>query len=87
MAETPAAKLSLSNPRSCFGGLAGADAGSPMYSWATSAPVTEPVLVTVHVIVATVSKRSARPPLMIPAVAGPDAAVLVIWRPEKLKLV
>ena len=44
-------------------------------------------MVTVHVIVATVSKRSARPPLMIPAVAGPDVAVLVIWRPEKPKVV
>ena len=62
-------------PRSCFGGAAGAPDGNVRYSWETSAPLTEPLLVIVAVTVATCSNRSLRPPDATGPVAGPDAAV------------
>jgi hypothetical protein len=78
----PAASNCLAKPRSCFGGTAGADAGSVRYNCATSAPVTPPLLVMVAVTVATVSHRSAAPPGIVAPVAGPAVAVLVAVRPE-----
>ncbi|GKT85992.1 LOW QUALITY PROTEIN: hypothetical protein Ct61P_03842 [Colletotrichum tofieldiae] len=48
-----------------------------MYSCATSAPATGPVFLTVAVTVATMSKRSARPPGTTWPTAGPDFAVEV----------
>lgn len=58
-----------------------------MYSWATSAPVAAPELVTVAVTVATLSKRSARPPGATEPVAAPDLALEVILMLEYVKLV
>ena len=75
------------NPRSCFGGEAGAPEGRLMYSCATSAPATEPVFVIVAVTVATFSKRSALPPGAVSPVAGPDVAVEVMDRSEYVKFV
>jgi hypothetical protein len=76
----PGSSLSLAKPRSCFGGVGGADEGRVTYSCATSAPATEPVLVMVAVTVATVSQRSEGPPGMVAPVAGPAVAVEVVWR-------
>jgi hypothetical protein len=69
--EAPGAIETFWKPRSCFGGEAGADDGRPMYSWATSAPVTVPLFVTFAVTVATVSYRPEAPPgagALLPAV-------------------
>ncbi len=87
MPAAPAASLSLLKPRSCRGGAAGAPVGSDTYSCGTSAPATPPLLVMVHVTVATVSNRSARPPGSTVPAAGPDLAVDVILMSEKVKLV
>ena len=78
----PGASDSLANPRSCLGGVAGADAGKVRYSCATSAPVTLPLLVMVAVTVTTVSHRSAAPPGTVAPVAGPEVAVVEAVRPE-----
>ena len=85
--DAPAASFSLVNPRSCLGGAAGAAAGIVMYSCGTSAPATDPLLVTVHVTVATSSYRSARPPGATSPDAGPALAVEVILMSAKVKLV
>ncbi len=77
----PAASDSLAKPRSCLGGVAGAEEGSVRYNCATSAPVTLPLLVMVAVTVATVSHRSAAPPGIVAPVAGPATAVLEAVRP------
>lgn len=76
----PGSSLSLAKPRSCLGGVDGADDGSVRYNWATSAPATAPELVMVAVTVATVSHRSAGPPGMVEPVAGPEVAVEVTAR-------
>jgi hypothetical protein len=76
----PGSSLSLAKPLSCFGGVEGTDEGSVMYSCATSAPETEPVLVMVAVTVATVSQRSEGPPGTVEPVVGPAVAVEVVWR-------
>jgi hypothetical protein len=60
--------------------VSGADDGSVIYSCATSAPATSPLLVMVAVAVATVSQRSAAPPGMVAPVAGPAVAVEVMVR-------
>lgn len=87
MPLAPGASFNLVNPRSCLGGEAGAEDGSVMYSWATSAPATSPLLATVAVTVATVSQRSSRPPGTVAPVAAPDLAVDVTAMLEKVKLV
>jgi hypothetical protein len=77
---SPGASFSLAKPRSCRGGVSGADDGSVMYSCATSAPGTSPRLVLGAVAVATVSQRAAAPPGMVAPVAGPAVAVEVMAR-------
>jgi len=55
----------------------GAPLGYEMYSWAISAPATEPELRMLAVTVATTSKRSLAPPGTMGPVAGPDLALEV----------
>lgn len=79
--DDPAVRETFWKPRSCFGGEAGALDGRPMYSWATSAPVTVPLFVTLAVTVATVSNRPVAPPgpgAVLPAVLS----VYEVVRPE-----
>jgi len=78
----PGARDSLAKPRSCLGGVAGADAGKVTYNCATSAPVTPPLLVMVAVTVPTVSHRSAAPPGTVAPVAGPAVTVVEAVNPE-----
>ena len=69
-----AVRLSLANPLNCFGAVAGADDGSPIYSCGTSAPVTLPLFVMDAVTVATVVYRSLAPPGALVLEAGSEVA-------------